>query len=105
MLIVVLLLLVSSANAFWRLPCAKPVLNARADPIVAPGMASSHSHTIMGSSGALYFCSTTIKEKKNLIVITSHWIQYFFCGPTKLSVFDMQSQGRQISILDSRNGS
>jgi hypothetical protein len=47
------LLLVSSANAFWRLPCATPVLNSRVDPIVTPGRASSHAHTIMGSSGAL----------------------------------------------------
>lgn len=60
-------LLVSSANAFWRLPCAKPVLNARADPIVAPGMASTHSHTIMGSSGAHYLCPTAIKERKKRI--------------------------------------
>jgi hypothetical protein len=45
-------LLASSANAFWRLPCAKPVLDARVDPIVTSGKASSHAHTIMGSSGA-----------------------------------------------------
>jgi hypothetical protein len=47
------LLLVSSVNAFWRMPCAKPVLDSRVDPIVTPGRASSHAHTIMGSSGAL----------------------------------------------------
>lgn len=98
-------LLVSSANAFWRLPCAKPVLDARADPIVTSGKPSSHAHTIMGSNGALitYLCSTAIKQ--NLIAISSHWIQYFFYGPTKFPVFDLQGQGRQISILDSRNGS
>lgn len=45
-------LLFSSANAFWRLSCDKPVLDARVDPIIAPGKASSHAHTIMGSSGA-----------------------------------------------------
>jgi hypothetical protein len=47
------LLLVSSADAFWRLPCVKPVLDARADPIITSGKPSSHAHTIMGSSGAL----------------------------------------------------
>jgi len=45
------LLLISSVNAFFRLPCAKPVLNARVDPIVNPGKASGHAHTIMGSEG------------------------------------------------------
>ena len=45
------LLLISSVNAFFRLPCAKPVLNARVDPIVNPGKASGHAHTIMGSGG------------------------------------------------------
>ena len=97
-------LLVSSANGFWRLPCAKPALDARVDPIVTPGKASSHAHTVMGSNGALIcVCTKTIKE--NLIAIASHCIQYFFFGPTKFTVYDMQSQGRQISILDSPNGS
>lgn len=45
------LLLVPTANAFWRLPCAMPVLDARVDPIVSPGGPSSHVHTIMGSNG------------------------------------------------------
>jgi len=43
--------------------------------------------------------------EENLIAIASHWIQYVFYGPKKLAVFDMQSQGRQISVLDSRTGS
>ncbi|KAI9462049.1 WSC domain-containing protein [Russula earlei] len=44
------LLLVPLANAFWRLPCAKPVLDGRIDPIINPGRASGHVHTIMGSN-------------------------------------------------------
>lgn len=48
------LLLVPSVNAFWRLPCSQPVVNARIDPIISPGVPSGHSHTIMGSSGASY---------------------------------------------------
>jgi len=50
------LFLVPSANAFWRLPCAKPVLDARVDPIVNPGRASGHAHTIMGSGGGHVSC-------------------------------------------------
>jgi len=48
------LLLLPSANAFFRLPCAKPVLNARVDPIISKGVPSGHSHTIMGANGALH---------------------------------------------------
>ena len=59
------LLLIPSVNAFWRLPCAKPVLNSRVDPIVAPGGPSGHGHTIMGSSGALHHRKTS--SKVNLI--------------------------------------
>lgn len=68
------LLLVPSANAFWRLPCAVPVLDARVDPIVNPGRPSGHSHTIMGSNGAHGFHILIIKV--NLITSNSHWIQY-----------------------------
>ncbi|KAH9055333.1 putative WSC domain protein [Lactarius vividus] len=48
------LLLVPSAHAFWRLPCAIPVVNSRIDPIISPGKASSHAHTIMGSNAIGY---------------------------------------------------
>ncbi|KAI0314800.1 hypothetical protein OF83DRAFT_1293676 [Amylostereum chailletii] len=43
-------LLAPSVNAFFRLPCAKSILDARVDPIVSPGVASGHAHTIMGGS-------------------------------------------------------
>jgi len=57
------LFLVPSANAFWRLPCAKPVLDARVDPIVSPGRASGHAHTIMGSGAIGY--GTTFSDLRN----------------------------------------
>ncbi|KAI5477385.1 WSC and DUF1996 domain containing protein [Pseudohyphozyma bogoriensis] len=44
------LLLASTAQAFWRLPCAQPVIVERADPIVSPGKVSGHVHTISGGS-------------------------------------------------------
>lgn len=40
----------SPAAAFWRLPCAAPVVVERADPIEQPGAVSRHAHTVMGSS-------------------------------------------------------
>jgi Domain of unknown function (DUF1996) len=46
-----LALTASPVTAFWRLPCKAPVLIERADPIINPGVASPHLHTIMGGSG------------------------------------------------------
>jgi hypothetical protein len=66
-------LLVPSADAFWRLPCSQPVLEARVDPIATPGKPSPHAHTIMGSNGAHVFLKGM---KENLIALASHWIQY-----------------------------
>jgi hypothetical protein len=63
------LLLIPSANAFFRLPCSKPVLNARVDPIVNKGNASSHSHTFAGSNGAPHHKASL---KVNLISRISH---------------------------------
>ena len=68
------LLLVPSSNAFWRLPCAQPVLNARVDPIVSPGVPSGHGHTIMGSSGTrLFEYNWTVC----LISHVSHRVRYY----------------------------
>ncbi|GLI75920.1 hypothetical protein PoHVEF18_004186 [Penicillium ochrochloron] len=37
--------------AFFKVPCSSPLVIQRADPIVSPGVASNHVHTIMGGSG------------------------------------------------------
>lgn len=37
--------------AFFILPCSRPVVVERADPIVNPGALSGHVHTVMGGSG------------------------------------------------------
>lgn len=39
------------AAAFFIMPCSKPVVVERADPIVNPGALSGHVHTIMGGNG------------------------------------------------------
>ncbi|KAK1654806.1 WSC domain-containing protein [Colletotrichum phormii] len=41
----------SKAAAFFIMPCSKPVVTERADPIVNPGALSGHVHTIMGGNG------------------------------------------------------
>ncbi|BFZ64028.1 hypothetical protein YB2330_005166 [Saitoella coloradoensis] len=55
--IAVATLLCSTVDAFWRLPCGAPVVVERMDPIVNPGIVSSHVHTIMGSD-AINFTNT-----------------------------------------------
>ncbi|KAL2865308.1 DUF1996 and WSC domain-containing protein [Aspergillus lucknowensis] len=39
------------ASAFFKVPCSTPLVVERADPIVDPGLAAGHVHTIMGGSG------------------------------------------------------
>jgi hypothetical protein len=46
-----LLAIASPAAAFFRLPCAAPIVIQRADPVVNPGQISSHVHTVMGGDG------------------------------------------------------
>jgi hypothetical protein len=53
----------SIASAFFKVPCAQPVVVSRLDPVVQPGQQSAHGshppshsnlkyvHTVMGSSG------------------------------------------------------
>jgi hypothetical protein len=70
------LLFVPSSHAFFRLPCAKPVLNARVDPIVSPGKPSGHAHTIMGSDGT-HMIKCRGAGSVYLISHVSHWVRYY----------------------------
>ncbi|KAG7147381.1 putative fungistatic metabolite like protein [Verticillium longisporum] len=45
-----LLLATTGAQAFFVVPCSRPVVVQRADPIVNPGALAGHVHTIMGGS-------------------------------------------------------
>lgn len=45
--------LASNVDAFWRLPCRGRTGVARIDPLVNPGTAGLHAHSIHGSSGML----------------------------------------------------
>jgi len=42
---------IGHAAAFFIMPCSKPVVVERADPIVNPGALAGHVHTIMGGNG------------------------------------------------------
>lgn len=45
------MVLAGSAEAFWRMECRGRSGLARIDPLVNPGVAAAHAHTIFGSSG------------------------------------------------------
>lgn len=45
------LALVTSVNAFWRMPCRSQTGVGRLDPIMDPGEISDHVHTISGGGG------------------------------------------------------
>ncbi|KAJ5974956.1 hypothetical protein N7481_008663 [Penicillium waksmanii] len=46
-----LYLYLKPAFAFFKVPCSTPLVIERADPLISPGVASNHVHTIMGGSG------------------------------------------------------
>lgn len=46
-----LYLYLNSASGFFKVPCSTPLVIERADPLISPGVASNHVHTIMGGSG------------------------------------------------------
>jgi hypothetical protein len=96
------LLLISSVNAFWRLPCAKSIMQGRVDPIVSPGKASGHGHTVMGSNGMSPRINSSAKV--DLIGHISLWAQYYVRRLAQLGVLDVPGQGRQVCLLDSRAG-
>ncbi|KAI0246151.1 hypothetical protein BJV78DRAFT_1158123 [Lactifluus subvellereus] len=102
------LLLVPSANAFFRLPCAKPVVDARIDPIINPGRASSHLHTIMGSSAIGY--GTTFGDLRNSQCSTckvkddksAYWIPSYIIS-TRNGSFQAVTHGGMIVYYIQRN--
>jgi hypothetical protein len=46
-----ILTFVSYTDAFWRMECHFDSGLARIDPLVSPGVPSSHMHSVFGSSG------------------------------------------------------
>jgi hypothetical protein len=46
-----LLIYLSPTLAFFKVPCSTPLVIERADPLISPGVASNHVHTILGGSG------------------------------------------------------
>ncbi|KAI0039451.1 hypothetical protein FA95DRAFT_1577588 [Auriscalpium vulgare] len=103
------LFLLPSVHAFWRMPCTKPVLDGRYDPIVSPGVASSHAHTIMGGknigvsstfSTMRASSCTTCKVKDDLSAYWTQQLYYQFPNKTYASV----DHGGMLVYYLQRNG-
>ncbi|KAG9234208.1 hypothetical protein BJ875DRAFT_504869 [Amylocarpus encephaloides] len=105
-LVVNFLVFASQATAFFRLPCAAPIVIQRADPVVNPGMVSSHVHTIMGGNGfgfEMDFASTqkstcsscTVKED-----MSNYWVPtLYYKGPDGKFTEVTQTGGATIYYL------
>ncbi|KAF8418952.1 WSC-domain-containing protein [Tirmania nivea] len=92
-------LLSNMATAFWRLPCASPLLVERADPIVNPGKVAGHLHTIMGGNGFGFemdynqarssTCSTcSVKED-----LSNYWTPNLFVKAKNGSLHEVEQIG------------
>ncbi|EEY18202.1 WSC domain-containing protein [Verticillium alfalfae VaMs.102] len=75
-----LLMVTAGAQAFFIVPCSRPVVVQRADPIVNPGALAGHVHTIMGGSAfnftmgyddAVSSACSTCKVRQDL---SNYWI-------------------------------
>jgi hypothetical protein len=79
--------LVTPSHAFWRMPCAQPVVVERSDPIINPGAVSGHTHTIMGGNGfgfAMTYADTQASTCTSCIVtkdLSNYWVpQLYYKG-------------------------
>ncbi|KAI1170984.1 WSC domain-containing protein [Nemania sp. FL0916] len=91
--------LTAQADAFWRLPCASPVVVERADPIMNPNAVSTHVHTVMGSNAFNFTmayddtqaagCSTckVIEDKSN------YWVPSLWYQAQNGSFIDVKQNG------------
>jgi hypothetical protein len=78
-----LLIYLSPALAFFKVPCSTPLVIERADPLISPGVASNHVHAIIGGSGFGFTMNyemaqksqcnscSAIKDKSNYLVAAS----------------------------------
>lgn len=57
-LAIIFALFLQRAAAFWRMPCASPLVYERSDPIVTPGSLAGHMHAVMGASRFNYSATT-----------------------------------------------
>ena len=87
------------ATAFWRLPCISPLVVARADPIISPGIPSGHVHTIMGGNAfsfALSYASTQTSNCSSCTVegdFSNYWTPALYYQYPNGSFTSVQQSG------------
>ncbi|GAO48344.1 hypothetical protein SAICODRAFT_31624 [Saitoella complicata NRRL Y-17804] len=92
-------LFTGSTEAFWRLPCNKPIVTERIDPLVSPGAVSGHVHSVMGSSGLNFTTTfeglragdcTTCMVKQDMSV---YWVPTLYYAAENGSFFPVSQVG------------
>lgn len=108
---IVLATFVSQTSAFWRMPCAGPVVTERADPVVNPGLVSGHVHTVMGASNFNY--TTTYEDLRASDCTTceiaqdlsSYWVpSLYFHDKVKNTFTDIKQVGGMLVYYIQRYG-
>ena len=64
--VIVFLTFLGDGLAFWRLNCDGSTVLARLDPLMSPGKASAHTHSVKGGSGksTTPLLGLTLKERR-----------------------------------------
>ncbi|KAI0006827.1 hypothetical protein F4779DRAFT_643846 [Xylariaceae sp. FL0662B] len=92
-------LLAAQAHAFWRLPCASPVVVERADPILDPWTVSKHCHTVMGSNAFNFTMdyaltqTATCSSCKVVQDLSSYWVPNLYYHAENGSFIPVKQSG------------
>ncbi|KAI8624953.1 WSC domain-containing protein [Xylariaceae sp. FL1651] len=91
--------LAAQVNAFWRLPCASPVVVERADPILDPNAVSKHVHTVMGSNAFNFTMdynltqTATCSTCKVVQDLSSYWVPSLYYNAENGSFIPVKQSG------------
>jgi hypothetical protein len=91
--------LAAYVNAFWRLPCASPVVVERADPIIDAGVVSKHVHTVMGSNAFNFTMNyedtqtATCSTCKAVQDLSSYWVPSLYYHAENGSFIPVKQSG------------
>ncbi|KAI5812158.1 hypothetical protein BZA77DRAFT_359753 [Pyronema omphalodes] len=100
--------LLNGAHAFFRMPCAGPLILERSDPIVNPGAVSTHLHNVVGANAfnftmnykdAVSATCSTCKAKADK---SNYWIPNLFVKAKNGSFHNVNNGGATIYYLQRR---
>ncbi|KAI0505997.1 WSC domain-containing protein [Xylaria bambusicola] len=91
--------LAAQVDAFWRLPCASPVVVQRADPIEDPNAVSKHVHTVLGSNAFNFTMNyhdtqaATCSTCKAVEDLSSYWVPSLYYHAENGSFISVEQVG------------